>query len=69
MTGNVFHSEHIEATPYMVSGQAKASVVFQGNAVSKKRKFKKLNLMGQFPFQAVEREDMNSNKAMEGICD
>jgi len=35
VTGNVFRSELIEATPYVVSGQAKDSVIFQGNAVQK----------------------------------
>lgn len=34
--GNVFRSEQIEATPYTVSGKARDSVVFQGNAIQKK---------------------------------
>ena len=36
VTGNVFRSEQIRATPYVVHGQAKESVVFQGNAGTRK---------------------------------
>ena len=33
VSGNVFRSERIEATPYVVTGRAKETVVFSGNAV------------------------------------
>ena len=36
VSGNVFRSEQIEATPYTVIGKAKDSVVFHGNAIQKK---------------------------------
>ena len=36
VSGNVFRSEQIEATPYTVAGKGKDSVVFSGNAIQKR---------------------------------